>query len=210
MNTYIIGVTGASGIPYAVKTVATLLSLGHHVKLIISPAGDRVLSIETGARFSGSRKARLQQWKELLQTESDELELLAHRDVAASISSGSYPFTAMAVVPCSMGTLARIAAGLSSNLIERAADVALKERRPLILVPRETPLNRIHLKNMLAVHEAGAEVLPAMPGFYHQPRSVEDLVDMLAGRILDRLGVANSMYKRWQGDPLSPYSHLDQ
>ena len=210
MNTYVIGVTGASGMPYAVKTVAALLALGHHVKLIVSPAGDRVLSIETGVRFSGSRTARLQQWQGLLQTESHQLELLAHRDVAASISSGSYLFTAMAVVPCSMGTLARIAAGLSSNLIERAADVALKERRPLVLVPRETPLNRIHLKNMLAVHEAGAEVLPAMPGFYHQPRSIDDLVDMLAGRILDRLGVENTMFKRWQGDPLSQYTHLDQ
>ena len=210
MNTYVIGVTGASGMPYAVKTVAALLALGHHVKLIVSPAGDRVLSIETGVRFSGSRTARLQQWQGLLQTESNQLELLAHRDVAASISSGSYPFTGMAVVPCSMGTLARIAAGLSSNLIERAADVALKERRPLVLVPRETPLNRIHLKNMLAVHEAGAEVLPAMPGFYHQPRSIDDLVDMLAGRILDRLGVENTMFKRWQGDPLSQYTHLDQ
>jgi 4-hydroxy-3-polyprenylbenzoate decarboxylase len=102
-----------------------------------------------------------------------------------------------------MGTLARIATGVSTNLIERAADVAMKERRRLVLVPRETPLNRIHLQNMLTVVDAGAEVLPAMPGFYHQPRTIDDIVDMMAGRVLDRLGVENSLFRRWQGDPLA-------
>lgn len=210
MSTYVIGVTGASGAPYALRVLKGLLDLGHHVKLIVSPAGDRVLDIEVGARFSGSHVVRLQQWKALLGVEGDNLELLAHRDFAASIASGSYPFEAMAVVPCSMGTLARIAGGMSSNLIERAADVALKERRALVLVPRETPLNRIHLQNMLTLHDAGAVIMPAMPGFYHQPRSVDDLVDMMAGRILERLGVENRLYKRWQGDPMAQLAHLDQ
>jgi 4-hydroxy-3-polyprenylbenzoate decarboxylase len=128
-----------------------------------------------------------------------ELELFAPDDVGASIASGSYPSKAMVIVPCSMGTLGRIAAGASSNLVERAADVMLKERRQLILAPRETPLSRIHLRNMLAVTEAGAEVLPAMPGFYHHPKSVDDLVDFIVGRILDRLGLESALVKRWRG-----------
>lgn len=209
-NVYIIGITGASGAPYAQRVLQGLLASGRHVKLIVSPAGERVLDIELGLRFSGSRQARQEQWIEYLGASSGSLELLAHRDFAASVASGSYPVAAMAVVPCSMGTLGRIAHGASTNLIERAADVALKERRPLVLVPRETPLNRIHLKNMLEVLEAGAEVLPAMPGFYHHPRSIDDLVDTVAGRVLDRLGVESDLVKRWQGDPLAEYAHLDE
>lgn len=210
MGTYVIGITGASGAPYARRVLQGLLELGHHVKLVVSPAGERVLDIELGLRFSGALRARQAQWHDYLGPQGGSLELLGHRDLAASIASGSYPCQGMAVVPCSMGTLARIAAGISGNLIERAADVALKERRPLVVVPRETPLNRVHLKNMLALHEAGAEVLPAMPGFYHHPRSIEDLVDMMAGRVLDRLGLENALFKRWQGDPLAGVAHLDE
>jgi 4-hydroxy-3-polyprenylbenzoate decarboxylase len=203
METYVIGITGASGAPYARRVLQALLELGHHVKLVVSPAGERVLDIELGLRFSGSRAARQAQWIDFMGAEAGNLELLAHRDHAASIASGSFPIAGMAVVPCSMGTLSRIATGASTNLIERAADVALKERRRLVLVPRETPLNRIHLRNMLEVVEAGAELLPAMPGFYHHPRNIDDLVDTVAGRVLDRLGVENDMFKRWQGDPLA-------
>ena len=210
MSTYVIGITGASGAPYARRVLQALLELEHHVKLVVSPAGERVLDIELGLRFKGSLRAREAQWMEYLGPSGGRLELLAHRDFAASIASGSYPFAAMAVVPCTMGTLARIAHGLSTNLIERAADVALKERRPLVLVPRETPLSRIHLKNMLEVVEAGAEVLPAMPGFYHHPRSIDELVESIAGRLLDRLGIENDLYRRWQGDPLARYAHLDE
>lgn len=209
MSVYVIGITGASGAPYARRVLQGLLHAGHHVKLIVSPAGERVLDIELGLRFSGARLARQQQWIEALDVDGEGLELLAHRDFAASVASGSYPFEAMAVVPCSMGTLSRIATGASTNLIERAADVTLKERRRLILVPRETPLNRIHLKNMLELVEAGAEILPAMPGFYHHPASVDELVDMMAGRVLDRLGVDNDLFKRWQGDPLAHIAHLE-
>lgn len=203
MSVYVIGITGASGVVYGKRTVQALLELGHHVKLIVSPAADRVMDIEMGIHFTGSRHARLQQWRELVDATGDALELLPHRDFAASVASGSFPLAGMAVVPCSMGTLARIAGGMSTNLIERAADVALKERRRLVLVPRETPLSRIHLQNMLTVMDAGAEIVPAMPGFYHQPRGIDDIVDMMAGRILDRLGVENDLFKRWQGDPLS-------
>lgn len=203
MGVYVIGVTGASGAVYGRRTIQALLANGHHVKLIVSPAGERVTGIELGVRLAGGRKAREQQWAEIVGHEGGRLELLPHHDFGASVASGSYLFDAMAVVPCSMGSLARIATGVSTSLIERAADVALKERRPLILVPRETPLNRIHLKNMLAVAEAGAEVVPAMPGFYHHPRGIDDLVDMLVARILDRLGVQNDLSRRWQGDPLA-------
>ena len=202
MGTYVIGITGASGVIYGKRVVEGLLSAGQHAKLVVSPAGERVCEIELGIRFKGSRAARVEQWRELVGAEGDHLELLPHKDFSASIASGSYRFEGMAVVPCSMGPLARIAGGMSTNLIERAADVALKERRRLVLVPRETPLSAIHLRNMLTLVEAGAEVLPAMPGFYHQPRSIEELVDSVAGRVLDRLGVDNELMRRWQGDPL--------
>ena len=115
----------------------------------------------------------------------------------------------MAIVPCSMGTVGRIAGGVSSNLIERAADVALKERRRLVIVPRETPFNRIHLRNMLELADAGAEILPAMPAFYHQPATIQDLVDTVAGRVLDRLGVETGLLRRWQGDPLAELAAAD-
>ena len=124
---------------------------------------------------------------------------IAKTSVAATIASGSYDCAGMVVVPCSMGTLARIATGVSSSLLERAADVTLKERRRLVLVPRETPLSLIHLRNMTAVTEAGAVVLPAMPGFYHRPQGIQDLVDMIAGRVLDQLGVDSGLLRRWQG-----------
>ena len=195
MGTYIVGVTGASGASYARSVLQGLVGAGHHVKLIVTPAGERVVGIELGLRLSGGIRARQEQWTALLEQGIGSIELLAYRDLAASVASGSYPFAAMAVVPCSMGTLARIASGASSNLLE--------EGRPLVLVPRETPLNRIHLKNMLAVSEAGAQVVPAMPAFYSHPRSIEDLVDGMAGRVLDLLGVENNLYRRWQGDPLS-------
>jgi 4-hydroxy-3-polyprenylbenzoate decarboxylase len=122
-----------------------------------------------------------------------KLRVFDPMNLAAPISSGSFPCTGMVIVPCSTGTLGRIANGVSSNLIERAADVMLKERRPLIVVPRETPLNDIHLRNMLTLRQAGADILPAMPAFYHKPRSISDLVDMIVGRVLDRLGVENTL-----------------
>ena len=211
MNTYVIGITGASGAPYARRVLQGLLMAGHHVKLVVSPAGEQVTRIELGLRLTGALRAREAQWRAYVLDGADAaaveasgtLELLAHRDFAASISSGSYAFAGMAVVPCSMGTLARIATGASTNLIERAADVALKEKRRLVLVPRETPLSVIHLRNMTTLAEAGAEILAAMPGFYHQPRSIDDLVDGIAGRVLERLGVANDLYRKWQGDPLT-------
>lgn len=210
MATYVIGITGASGAPYARQVLRGLLEKENYVKLIVSPAGERVVAIELGLQMKGSRKAREEQWAEYLDIGKGSLELLAHKDFAASIASGSYPFDGMAVVPCSMGTVGRIAHGLSTNLIERAADVALKEKRRLVIVPRETPLNLIHLRNLTTLAEAGAEILPAMPGFYHLPKSVDELVESVAGRVLDRIGVQTDMFKKWRGDPLEQLAQIDE
>ena len=208
MSIYVVGVTGASGALYAERLLGTLLRLGHSVKLVVSDAGERVMAIESGLELTGSLQEKERQWKTFLNptpspfpAREGELGLLAIDDYAASIASGSYPTKGMVIVPCSMGSIGRIASGASSNLIERAADVMLKERRQLILVPRETPLSRIHLRNMLTLTEAGAEVLPAMPAFYHHPQSVDDLVNTVVGRILDRLGLEHSLSKQWRGEP---------
>lgn len=202
MATYVVAITGASGAPYAVRLLEVLLATGHKIKLVVSEAGEKVLSIECGLHMQGTTPYKEAMWRQWLGLDerSDAIQLLHPSNLAASISSGSFKTAGMVVIPCSMGTLGRIATGASTNLIERAADVTLKERRPLVLVPRETPLNEIHLRNMLAVRQAGADVVPAMPAFYHKPRSIEDLIDMLVSRVLDRLGIENNLYHRW-GEP---------
>ena len=202
MSNYVVGVAGGSGAPYAKRIVEGLASAGHDVKLVITDAGRRVFGIELDISLTGDLMSDDGTLKDRLEigAGTGSLELFDPRDVAATIASGSYKCAGMVVVPCSMGTLARIANGISSNLLERAADVSLKERRPLVLVPRETPLSLIHLRNMTAVTEAGALVLPAMPGFYHRPQTAQDLVDMIAGRVLDKLGVASDLLQRWAGE----------
>ena len=204
---YVVAITGASGAPYAKRLLEALVGSGLKVKLIVSEAGEKVLAIECKLKLHGGTGHKESQWKEWLglPDSSDAIELFNPNNHAASIASGSFKTAGMCVIPCSMGTLARIANGVASSLIERAADVTLKEKRLLVLVPRETPLNRIHLKNMLAAHEAGAEIVPAMPGFYHNPKSIDDLVDMLVGRVLERLGVENDLYRKW-GGPLPEHA----
>lgn len=201
MGRYILGISGASGAPYAKRVLQGLLAGGHEVKCVITDAGRRVLDVEEGLTLTGNTEADtpdILAWAGM-PAYSENFELLHHSDVAASIASGSYPTDGMAVVPCSGGTLARIANGISAGLLERAADVCLKERRRLVLVTREMPLSLIHLRNMTAVTEAGAVVLPGSPGFYHRPTGVQDLVDMVAGRILAQLGVESSLLKAWTG-----------
>ena len=201
MGTYVVGITGASGIAYAGRVLEGLLEAGHDVMAVISGAGRRVVELETELALSGaveSDERKLRNWVRA-GAKPGALRLYAIDDVSAPMASGSSRIDGMAVVPCSCGTLARIAQGVSGNLIERAADVALKERRRLVLVPRETPLNLIHLRNMAAVTEAGAVVLPASPGFYHQPTSIRDLVDAIAGKVLHHLGVETQMVREWQG-----------
>ena len=208
MGVYVLGIAGASGAPYARRVLEQMLSAGHQVKAVITNAGRKVLEVEESLVLTGNTEADtpvLLDWARAASHESN-LELYHHKDVASPIASGSFPVDGMAVVPCSGGTLGRIAHGISNGLLERAADVCLKERRRLVLVPREMPLGLIHLRNMTAVTEAGAIVLPASPGFYHRPSGIDDLVDMVAGRILASLGIESPVMKPWLGPEPSSYS----
>jgi 4-hydroxy-3-polyprenylbenzoate decarboxylase len=199
----VVALTGASGSPYGLRLVEVLLRAGRAVHLTVSPAAVEVLEAEAG------RTVRLAAAEfdpaALLGPAAAELDLSRlyyhhFRDFRAGIASGSFLTGGMAVCPCSMGTLAALAHGLSENLIHRAADVHLKERRKLVLVPRETPLGLVGLRNMVAVTEAGAVVLPAMPAFYTRPRTVADLVDFVVGRVCDQFGVRHALCPRW-GEP---------
>ncbi|NBO92441.1 MAG: UbiX family flavin prenyltransferase [Planctomycetia bacterium] len=190
----VVAITGASGSPYGVRLLQILLQSGRTVHLTISPAASEVFRAELG------REVRLDPFDPAsLLGDCDTSRLHYHhfRDFRAGIASGSFLTAGMAVCPCSMGTISAIAHGTSSNLIHRAADVHLKERRKLILVPRETPLGIVQLKNLLACAEAGAVVLPAMPGFYNKPRIIEDMVDFVVARVCDQLGVEHNLFKRW-------------
>lgn len=181
----IIGITGASGALYARQLLRSIPRDGFNLHLVASSAGKLVYEIEVGRPLAEDTPPDVRVWSE--------------SDFTAPFASGSFPCAGMVVVPCTMGTLGAIAAGLSQNLIHRTADVCLKERRPLVLVPRETPLNRIHLSNMMRVLEAGAMILPAMPGFYHKPRSIDDIINFMVARILDQLGIAHTLIPPWEG-----------
>jgi 4-hydroxy-3-polyprenylbenzoate decarboxylase len=205
MGRFVLGVAGGSGAPYMRRVLEGLLSAGHEVHAVFSEAGRKVCALEAGLRLSGDPvpdERTIAEWLAPAHV-AGSLRLYRLNDFEAPIASGSFRTDGMAVVPCSMGALGRIAHGTGSNLLERAADVTVKERRRLVLVPRETPLSLIHLRNMVAAAEAGIEIVPAMPGFYHNPRSVQDLVDSVAGRVLDRLGVEAGFLKRWTG-PVPP------
>ncbi len=192
---FVVAMTGASGSLYGLKLIRELLRAGERVSLILSSAGWQVLNHETGLGWSEDIKQQRQQVQEHFA--SIAVECLANDDFMAGAASGSAAADAMIVIPCSMGTVGRIAAGVSGNLLERAADVMLKERRPLVLVPRETPFNTIHLENLLRLSRAGAVVLPAMPGFYHAPKTIDDLLDFVVGKVLDVLDVEHSLFTRW-------------
>ena len=196
------GITGASGAPYAVRLLRAFCETATPVRLIVSGYGLRLLAEETGIRGIDELKAATGDWS--------RVEMYDSLDRGATPASGSAPSRGMVVCPCSMGTLASIAAGTSRNLVERAADVALKERRPLVLVPRETPLSLIHLENMTRLTRAGATILPAAPGFYHQPRSIDDLVDFVVARILDHLEVEHAVGRRWKSGEREPQGTGDR
>jgi len=190
----VMAITGASGAPYAVRLLESLIAANRSVQLIVSAHGLRLLRTESDIASIDALRERVGEtgWDRCVQTFDDA-------DRGAPPASGSALSAGMVICPCSMGTVAAIAMGTSRSLVERAADVALKERRKLILVPRETPLSAIHLENMLRVTRAGALVMPAAPGFYHRPSKIDDLVNFVVARVLDHLDVPHSLSARWGG-----------
>ena len=196
---YTVAITGASGALYAVRTVAALLQQGCELDLVVSDYGRRLLIDELGKEAALDRLMPYLEQKYGAGVGRGRYEVLSNRDLGATIASGSRPTKGMAIVPCSMKSLAGVANGLSRNLVERAADVMLKERKPLVLVPRETPMSLPQLRNMVLCAEAGAVVLPAMPGFYHLPKTLDDLADFLAGKILSALGLEQGLCADWTG-----------
>ncbi len=193
---WIIAITGASGSIYGVTLIHYLLRNHYTVHLIITDAGWRVLHDELGWNASKRNETMQEQFGE------HESNFIYHpiQDIGASIASGSYRVDGMVIVPCSMGSLAAIAHGLSNNLLQRAADVMLKEGRKLIIIPRETPLSAIHLENMLKLARLGVKIAPAMPAFYHKPVNIEDIVQFMVGKTLDSMGIDNQVYSRWGAD----------
>ena len=197
--TIAVAVTGASGAIYATRTVAALLSRKFHVELVVSDYGRRLLRDELGDEASVENLIPYLSGKYGDEVRSGSVTLHSNRDLGATIASGSHGCRGMVIVPCSMKTLAGVANGLSRSLVERAADVMLKERRPLVIVPRETPMSLPQLRNMVLCAEAGAVMLPAMPAFYQQPKTLDDLADFMAGKILSALGLDHEMYPPWTG-----------
>ena len=189
--------TGASGMPYGLRLLDRLLAAERIVSLLVSQAAHVVIASECDFSLPAQPRAAQALLAERYRARPGQLLVFGREDWMAPVASGSNPGDAMVVCPCSMGTLAAIAQGLADNLIERAADVMLKERRPLILVPRETPFSTIHLENMLRLARAGAVIVPPAPGFYTRPQSIDDLVDFVVARVLDQLDVPNDLSPRW-------------
>lgn len=200
MNDLVLAITGASGSAYAVRLLEVLVAAGRTVHLVVSPAGQQVIGHELGLKVDTENFAVEQLLPDFSESDGSgtgQVRYHNYRDFSAGVASGSFQTDGMVICPCSMGTLAAVSQGLSQNLIHRAADVHLKERRKLIVVPRETPLGSIQLANMKMLADAGAVILPAMPGFYNQPQSIDDLVNFVVARICDQLGVEQDLTKRW-------------
>jgi 4-hydroxy-3-polyprenylbenzoate decarboxylase len=195
--TVAVALTGASGMPYGLRLVESLIVANARVYLLYSQAAHVVAKQELGIALPPRASDAEHLFSERFSAKRGQLRVFGREDWFAPVASGSNPPDAMVICPCTVGTLAAVAAGLSDNLIERAADVALKEGRKLILVPRETPFSSVHLENMLKLSRAGAVILPANPGFYHAPKSVADLVDFIVARILDHLGIKHELMRRW-------------
>jgi len=205
MNTprrFTLALTGASGMPYGIRLLETLLSSGNHVFLMYSQAAQIVAQQEMKLTLSSRTKETEAFLSQRFKATEGQLHVFGREEWFAPVASGSSPADSMIICPCTVGTLAAIAAGLGQNLIERAADVMLKENHKLILVPRETPFSAIHLQNMQKLVQCGAVILPANPGFYHHPKSIQDIVDFVVARILDQLNVEHSLIPRWGKESL--------
>jgi len=192
VKTFIVGITGASGSIYCVRLLESLLDAGHKIHLIMTDNGRKVLAYE----LERSCDEIIENLKKL----RGALEIHDNEDMFSQVASGSYKTDGMIIVPCSMGTLGKISAGITDTLLVRAADVMLKERRQLVLVTRESPLNSIHLENMLKLNKAGADICPPVPAFYDKPKTIDDIVNFSVGRLLSRLGVESSLYTPWGSD----------
>lgn len=190
MKKVVVGITGASGSIYAKRLIEELVALGIETHVMATTTGESVFEYETDLVF--------REWIEGLSGRYPHLIRHEINNLFAGVASGSHKFDAVIILPCSMGTLGEIAHGLSRNLLTRAADVAMKEKRRLIIVPRETPFNSIHLENMLTLSKNGASILPAMPGFYHKPKTMEELIDFVVGKILDHLSIDNKLFDKWE------------
>jgi len=194
LSDYVIGITGASGSIYGVRLIHELALRKHHVDVVITNAGKKVIAEELG--ISGSKEIA----KLIVSTHEFPIRIWENDDFTAPFMSGSNVFEAVVIIPCSVGKLGAIANGISGNLLERTADVALKEKRQLVLVVRETPLSLIHLENMVKVAKAGAQVLPAMPAFYHHPKTIDDMVNFIVGKVLNLLRVDHNLLKGWRSE----------
>lgn len=189
--------SGASGAPYGLRLLEVLVALDYQVYVLISSAARVVLDTESNIKLSGNEDKATAQLSELFQARTGQIQVFGKDNWFSPVASGSAAPKKMVVCPCSAGSVSAIAMGASDNLLERAADVVIKERGELILVPRETPFSAIHLENMLKLSRLGVTIMPAAPGFYHQPQSIEDLVDFMVARILDHLGIEHQLAKRW-------------
>ncbi len=197
-NAITIGITGASGMPYTLRLLECLLGAGETVYLLISKAAHVVFAMETDVKLPGTQPEKLQAFfADYYQVAPEKIQVFGEQQWTAPIASGSGVSRAMVVCPCTMGCLSAMACGSSDNLLERAADVFLKERKPLIVVPREMPFSNIHLQNMLTLSQSGAVMLPPNPGFYHNPKTIDDLVDFVVARILDHLEVKHNLLPVW-------------
>jgi len=195
--TVAVALTGASGMPYGLRLIQCLVESGARVYLVNSKAAHIVAKQEQDLSIPPRAQDAEKFFSERYGAKPGQLRVFGHEDWFAPVASGSNTADSMVICPCSMGTLAAVAAGLSDSLIERAADVMLKEKRKLVLVARETPFSILHLENMLRLAHAGAVILPAIPGFYNHPKTVEDMVDFVVARILDQVGVKHQLFKRW-------------
>ena len=192
-----VAITGASGSVYGLRLVQCLIRSGVQIYLLISEAGQLVIPIETGLKLPRDTQGSTDYFSKHYGAAKGQLQVFGREEWNSPVASGSNAPDAMVVTPCSTGTLSAIASGASNNLIERAADVMLKERRRLILLVRETPLSAIHLENMLKLSRLGVQIMPASPGFYHQPQQISELVDFMVARLLDQLGIKNELVSRW-------------